>query len=210
MTQVQVKVCGITNLEDALAALDAGADVLGFNFYAKSRRFVEARVVREIVDQLPSGCLTIGVFVNVPEPDIVARIADEAGVAGVQLHGEESPDYCRALAGRFVIKALRVGPEYKPEQALVYPVDAVLLDAFDTTDPSVRGGTGHTCDWKLARLTRALVPKLFIAGGLTPDNVADAIAAVDPYGVDAASGLEVNPRRKDTARMRAFVAATRF
>ena len=210
MGHVQVKICGITNLGDALAAIDAGADALGFNFYAKSRRFVEPGAVREIVKHLPSGLLTIGVFVNEPEPDDVARIADAAGVAGIQLHGDESPDYCRALAGRFVIKALRMGPEYKPEQAVAYPVDAVLLDAFDAADPTLRGGTGHTCDWTLARMTRELVPKLFIAGGLTPDNVAAAIAAVGPYGVDAASGLELNPRRKDAARMRAFVAATKI
>ena len=210
MGHVQIKICGITNLEDALAAVKAGADALGFNFYAKSRRFVEPGTVREIVKHLPTDLLTIGVFVNEPGPADVARIADEAGVAGVQLHGDESPDYCRALAGRFVIKALRVGPEYRPEQAVGYPVDAVLLDAFDATNPAQRGGTGHTCDWTLARLTRELVPKLFIAGGLTPDNVAEAIVAVGPYGVDAASGLEINPRRKDAARMRAFIAATKI
>lgn len=210
MGHVQIKVCGITNPEDALAAIDAGADALGFNFYAKSRRFVEPRAVREIVKQLPSSVLTIGVFVNELEPTDVGRIADEAGVAGIQLHGDESPDYCRALAGRFLIKALRVGPGYRPDWAVSYPVDAVLLDAFDATDPSLRGGTGHKCDWTLARLTRELVPKLFIAGGLTPENVGEAIAAVRPYGVDAASGLEVNPRRKDPARMRAFVAAARL
>lgn len=210
MGRVQVKICGITNLEDALAAIDAGANALGFNFYSKSRRFVEPNEVCEILKHLPSGVLTIGVFVNEPEPADVIRMADAAGVGGIQLHGDESPDYCRALADRFVIKALRLGPEYRPEQAVGYPVDAVLLDAFDATDPSLRGGTGHTCDWRLARLTRELVPKLFIAGGLTPENVAEAIAVVGPYGVDAASGLEVNPHRKDAARMRAFVAAAKM
>ncbi len=210
MDHIRVKVCGITSLEDALAAVDAGADAIGFNFYSGSSRFVEPRTVREIVSRLPSGLLTVGVFVNEPGPDDVARIADEAGVSGVQLHGDESPAYCHALAGRFVIKALRIGPGYRPEQALGYPVDAVLLDAFDPLNPNVRGGTGQTCDWSQARLTRELVSKLFIAGGLNPDNVADAVAWVGPYGVDAASGLEFAPGRKDAARMRAFVSAAKL
>lgn len=201
---VQVKICGITNLADALLAVDAGANALGFNFYRMSPRFVEPEVVRKIVRQLPLDVLTVGVFVNEAEPESVVRTANEAEVAAVQLHGEESPDYCRALQGRFVIKALRVGDGYNPEQAVRYPVDAILLDAFD---PVTRGGTGRTCDWTLARRTRELVPKLFVAGGLSANNVADAIAFVDPYGVDASSGLEISPGRKDVARVRAFVAA---
>ncbi len=207
---VQVKICGITNLEDALAAVAAGAHALGFNFYRPSPRFIEPAAAREIVKQLPPDLLTVGVFVNEAGPDIVARIADEAGVGAVQLHGDESPDYCRALAGRSVIKALRVGAGYGPEQAMRYPVEAILLDAFDASNSGARGGTGQTCDWTLARRTRELVPKLFLAGGLAPENVAEAIAAVGPYGVDAASGLEISPGRKDAARMRAFVAATRL
>jgi phosphoribosylanthranilate isomerase len=201
---VQIKICGITNLADALQAVDAGANALGFNFYRLSPRFVEPEVVRSIVQQLPLDVLTVGVFVNEAEPETVARTASKAGVAAVQLHGEESPDYCRALQGRFVIKALQVGSGYKPEQAVRYPVDAILLAAFD---PVARGGTGRTCDWTLARRTRELVPKLFLAGGLSGKNVAEAIAIVDPYGVDASSGLEIAPGLKDIARVRAFVAA---
>ncbi len=207
---VQIKICGITNLEDALEAVAAGAHALGFNFYRRSPRFIEPAAVRKIVELLPMDLLTVGVFVNEAEPDTVVRIADEAGVGAVQLHGDESPDYCGALSGRLVIKALRVGAGYVPEQAMRYPVDAILLDAFDASDSGKRGGTGQTCDWTLARLTRELVPKLFLAGGLAPENVAEAIAAVGPYGVDAASGLEISPGRKDGARMRAFVAAARL
>ena len=206
---VQVKICGITNLEDALAAVAAGAHALGFNFYRKSPRFIEPDAACEIVRELPPDLLTVGVFVNEAGPDTVARIADQAGVHAVQLHGDESPDYCEALAGRLVIKALRVGAAFEPEQALRFPVHAILLDAFDASDSAMRGGTGQTCDWTVARHTRELVPRLFLAGGLAPENVAGAIAAVGPYGVDAASGLEISPRRKDAARMRAFVAATR-
>ena len=204
---VQVKICGITNLEDALEAVAAGAHAIGFNFYRRSPRFIEPAAVRGIVKQLPASLLTVGVFVNEPHPDSVVRIADEAGVGAVQLHGDESPDYCRALTGRFVIKALRVGAGYIPEQAMRYPVDAILLDAFDASNSALRGGTGQTFDWALARRTRELVPKLFLAGGLAPENVSEAVAAVGPYGVDAASGLEFSPGRKDAARMRAFVMA---
>ena len=206
---VQVKICGITNLEDALAAVAAGAHALGFNFYRKSPRFIEPAAVREIVRQLPANLLMVGVFVNEAEPDTVARLADEAEVGAVQLHGDESPEYCGALPGRFVIKALRVGEGYWPEQAMRYPVDAILLDAFDASNSGARGGTGQICDWTLARRTCELVPKLFLAGGLAPENVAEAIAVVRPYGVDAASGLEILPGRKDAARMRAFVLAAR-
>ncbi len=204
---IKVKICGVTNLQDALAAADAGADALGFNFYRQSRRFIEPTAAREIVRQLPRNLLTVGVFVNEAHPDLVARMADEAGVSGVQLHGDESPEYCVGLAGRFLIKALRVGPGFRPQDALDYQVDAILLDAFDAR---ARGGTGHLCDWTLARATRELVPKLFLAGGLAPENVAEAIAVVGPYGVDAASSLEESPGVKDAARMRAFVAAARL
>jgi len=203
---VQVKICGITNLEDAVDAMAAGADAIGFNFYRQSPRYIEPARVREIVMQLPPDLLTVGVFVNEAGPDTVARMADDAELGAVQLHGDESPDYCAALAGRHVIKALRVGARYSPEQAIRYPVNVILLDAFD---PATRGGTGQLCDWTLARATRELVPRLFLAGGLAPENVAGAIAAVGPYGVDAASGLETSPGRKDRARMIAFVAAAR-
>lgn len=206
---VKVKICGITNLEDALAAVSAGADALGFNFYRRSPRFIEPLAARGIVRQLPSDLLTVGVFVNEPAPDDVRRLADQAEVSAVQLHGDESPDYCENLEGRLVIKALRVDASYVPENATRYPVDAILLDAFDKNNPGERGGTGHTCDWTLARLTRDLVPKLFLAGGLAPENVGNAIAVVDPYGVDAASKLEIVPGRKDRERVRAFIAATR-
>jgi phosphoribosylanthranilate isomerase len=201
---VQVKICGITNLEDALYAVRAGADALGFNFYPGSLRFIEPLAARSIIEQLPASVLTVGVFVNAGEPEAVARIADRARVAAVQLHGEESVAYCRALKDRFVIKALRVAPDFQPESAACYETDAVLLDAFAGVE---RGGTGRMIDWHLARRTRELVPKLFLAGGLAPENVAEAIRAVEPYGVDACSRLESSPGHKDASRVRAFIAA---
>jgi phosphoribosylanthranilate isomerase len=203
---VQVKICGITNLEDALAALGAGADALGFNFYQGSPRFIEPEAARRIIERLPRRVLTVGVFVNEGGPEMVARIADRARVEAVQLHGDETSDYCRALRERFVIKALRVTEDFVPESAARYEADAVLLDAYAVES---RGGTGRVIDWQKARRTRELVPKLFLAGGLAPENVAEAIRAVEPYAVDACSRLESAPGRKDTSRVNAFIAAVK-
>src|SRR6266849_4872050 len=203
---VRIKICGITNLEDALACADAGANLLGFNFYSGSPRYIEPEAARKIIGQLPGAILTVGVFVDAGEPEEVARLADAAGVAAVQLHGNESPSYCRELDGRFVIKALRANEGFKPESAAEYKTDAVLLDAFDQ---SLRGGTGKTFDWSIARSTKTKVPKLILAGGLGPENVAEAVASVQPYAVDACSSLESSPGRKDIARVRAFIAAIR-
>jgi phosphoribosylanthranilate isomerase len=205
---VKVKVCGITNLEDALAALAAGADALGFNFYGRSPRYIEPEDARRIISELPpaAAVLCVGVFVNEDSAATVARMASESGVGAVQLHGDESPEYCAALSGHRVIKALRVGEDFAPERATEYCAESILLDAFSAR---ARGGTGETFDWELARRTREVVAQLYLAGGLTVENVADAIAAVRPYAVDVCSGVELAPGRKDAARMRAFVAAVR-
>ncbi|HEV2913290.1 MAG TPA: phosphoribosylanthranilate isomerase [Pyrinomonadaceae bacterium] len=199
---VKIKVCGITNLEDALVAVDAGADALGFNFYRLSARFITPADARRIIERLPETVLSVGIFVNEERPETLARMADEAAVGAVQLHGDESPEYCRALGDRFVIKALRVGEGFRPESASAYQTEAILLDALDR---DARGGTGRTIDWRVARKVRALIPKLFLAGGLSPDNIEEALAAVEPYGVDACSGLECAPGRKDAARVRDFI-----
>ncbi|HWT00023.1 MAG TPA: phosphoribosylanthranilate isomerase [Pyrinomonadaceae bacterium] len=201
-----VKICGITNLEDAVAAVEAGADALGFNFYRRSPRYVPPEEARRIVAELPQSVMKVGVFVNEGEPAEVARVADEVGLTAVQLHGDESPEYCRALDGRFVIKAVRAGADFEPERVRSYEADAILLDAFSEKE---RGGTGRVIDWGAARRVRELVPRLFLAGGLSPSNVAAAVEAVGPYAVDACSGLESAPGRKDRERVRAFVAAAR-
>ena len=199
-----VKVCGVTNVEDALAALDAGADMLGFNFYARSPRYITPAAARKIVERLPEAVSCVGVFVNESAPVFVERIAREAGLGAVQLHGDETPEYCQSLRDLTTIKALRVGAEYKVETAAAYDTDAVLLDAYVAGE---RGGTGHTFDWALATLTRERVPRLFLAGGLNPDNVAAALAAVRPYAVDVCSGVETSPGRKSPELMRRFVKA---
>ncbi|MBA3354569.1 MAG: phosphoribosylanthranilate isomerase [Pyrinomonadaceae bacterium] len=201
-----VKICGITNLEDALLSVAAGADALGFNFYRPSPRYIEPLAAREIMDRLPGNVLTVGVFVNEATPETVERISSDAGVAAVQLHGDESPEYCRALRGRYVIKVLTAGNDFEPQRALDYEVQAIMLDTFD---PQMRGGTGRVMDWSVARRTRALVPKFFLAGGLAPENVQEAITAVNPYGVDACSALEISPGKKLPDRVAAFVKAAR-
>lgn len=203
---IQIKVCGITNLADALAAIEAGADALGFNFYRRSPRYVEPERARQIIARLPQFVLSVGVFVNEETPGAVERAAGEAGVAAVQLHGDESPEFCASLAGLRVIKALRVGEEFAPAEAARYHAEAILLDSFSA---KARGGTGVTFDWSLACRTRELVPRLYLAGGLTLENVAAAVAAVRPFAVDVCSGVESHPGRKDFARLKSFVVAAR-
>jgi phosphoribosylanthranilate isomerase len=203
---VKVKVCGITNSADARAAVEAGADALGFNFYARSPRYINPREARRIVSELPPSVLCVGVFVNEDGAATVARMAEAAGMSAVQLHGDESPEYCAALGEHEVIKALRAGKDFAPEDAARYPARSILLDAYNA---HARGGTGETFDWTLARRTRDVVGRLYLAGGLTPENVAGAIAVVAPYAVDVCSGVELAPGRKDAARVRAFIAAVR-
>lgn len=201
-----VKVCGITNLEDALAAIEAGADMLGFNFYARSPRYVDTAVAWRVIEHIPESVECVGVFVNEASPEDVLEIARESGVSAVQLHGDETPEFCRALKGFTTIKALRVGKGYGVETAAAFDTDAVLLDAYA---PDAFGGTGHTFDWTLARATREAVPRLFLAGGLKPSNVADAIKSVGPHAVDVCSGVETSPGHKSFQLMCDFIAAVR-
>lgn len=203
---VCVKICGITNVEDAFFAVESGADALGFNFYPPSPRFIEPIEARGIIGVMPRHVLTVGVFVNAGGPDAVERIADEAGVDAVQLHGDESPSYCHALSGRRVIKAMRVGDGFSPETISEFEVEAILLDAFSR---EARGGTGRIFDWDVALRARNYTERLFLAGGLSPANVASAVERVRPYGVDACSSLEYAPGRKDRELVAAFIAGVR-
>jgi len=197
-----VKICGITNLADALAAVDAGADALGFNFYRPSPRYISPQDARKITDQLPESVLKVGVFVNEGIHSLV-HITAEAGLSAVQLHGDESPEYCRELAGTYVIKAFGAGDNLSLD---AYNVDAIMLD---TKDDLLHGGTGRTFDWSIAQRTNKSVPKLFLAGGLSPENVAEAIATVRPYAVDACSSLEERLGKKNHATLHAFVKSVR-
>jgi len=215
MEMTLVKICGITNLDDARAAIAAGADMLGFNFYRPSKRFIAPSEVREIIASLASETVdqaiaTIGVFVNEASPAAVMRMVTESGVSGVQLHGDESIEFCHDLKlllnDLFLIKVLRVTDSFTPRDVQRYDADAIMLDAFHG---ELRGGTGKLIDWDVARAARALVPRLFLAGGLSPENVAHAIAHVNPYAVDACSSLESMSGQKDAKRMNAFVQAVR-
>ena len=202
-----VKICGITNLDDALVAIDAGADALGFNFYKPSPRYITPHAAREIIEQLPNSVLKVGVFVNEESPELVQNIAGESGITALQLHGDESPNYCRELAAnQYVIKALPVSNDFDKNLVQRYEVDAIMLDTKHNT---LRGGTGRAFDWSIAKQVSKMIPKLFLAGGLSPDNVANAIESVRPYAIDACSSLEDRPGKKNEVRMRAFVAAAR-
>src|ERR1041385_6626742 len=202
-----VKICGITNLDDALAAVAAGADALGFNFYKPSPRYITPHHTREIIEQLPESLLMVGVFVNEDSPDDVRNIAHQAGVRGLQLHGDESPEYCRELAGNYyVIKTFAVSDSFDVQHARAYEVEAIMLD---TKHNSLRGGTGRVFDWSVAKRAAATIPKLFLAGGLSPENIENAIKTVRPFAVDACSALEDRPGKKNAARMRVFINTVR-
>jgi phosphoribosylanthranilate isomerase len=201
-----VKICGITNLDDALAAVEAGADALGFNFYQPSPRYITPEHAGEIVEQLPDLLLTVGVFVN-EDPDAVLSIAAEAGLQALQLHGDESPEYCRELAAtHYVIKAFAVSDSFDVQTAQAYEVEAIMLD---TKHNNLRGGTGRVFDWSVAQQAASTMPKLFLAGGLSPENVENAVKIVHPFAVDACSALEDAPGKKNHERMRVFVNRVR-
>ena len=200
-----VKICGITNLEDAMAAIDAGADALGFNFYKPSPRYISPEAAGSIVNQLPPRVLSVAVFVNETHSNI-RDITTTSRIETLQLHGDESPEFCNELNEYDIIKAFRVGNEFRPEQTLEFDVKSVMLD---TSHPRLRGGTGDVFDWAIAAPVSGMVRELFLAGGLSPENVANAIDQVRPFAVDACSSLERVPGRKDQLRVAEFVAAVR-
>ncbi len=197
-SRVRVKICGITNEEDARAAVDAGAAALGFNFYPRSVRCVTPRVAAAIVQQLPPTVCPVGVFVDMPRETVTA-VAREVGLRALQFHGAEPPEYCRAW-GSTVIKAIRVRDRYAAAEAGRYDVDFILADAYVKGRP---GGTGlRIVPEFLTGFDRA---RLILAGGLTADNVAEAVRRIHPFAVDVASGVESAPGKKDWQLMRSFV-----
>lgn len=198
-----VKICGITNLEDALACVEFGADALGFNFYAKSPRRVSLERATKILEDVPSSILKVGVFVNEPEQN-VKDIAVELGLDYLQFHGDETPSYCEQFATPYW-KAFRLKDEKTLELMRKYACDYYLVDSFTA---QVYGGSGVTANWDLAREAKK-VGKIILAGGLTPENVAEAIRTVLPDGVDVASGVEEKPGRKDAAKLERFITNVR-
>jgi len=202
---VKVKICGITNREDADAAVDAGADALGFVFYPRSPRALSPEAAAEIVSSVGPFTVTVGVFAN-ERQETVNEIARKVGLDRVQLHGDESPEYCRAVNVP-VIKAFRVKGRDVLGAIPAYGLRAFLLDAFSQDE---LGGTGMRFDWDIARDTAGL-GRLILSGGLTVENVAEAVRRVRPYGVDVSSGVspEGDKRKKDAAKMKLFMDAAR-
>lgn len=201
---VRVKICGITSVDDALAAVEAGADALGFMFYAPSPRAVRSGVVTEIISELPPFVGKVGVFVNPSEEEVLHAIAT-CGLDAVQFHGHEAPEFC-ARFGVKVIKAFRVQDAESLKALPGYPVDAWLLDSYV---PGQFGGTGSQFNWDLALEARKLGCPVILAGGLTPDNAAEAARRVQPFALDVSSGVESAPGRKDHAKVRAFIRAVK-
>jgi phosphoribosylanthranilate isomerase len=203
--ETKVKICGITNIADAQVTAEAGADAIGFIFYEKSPRYVPLEQAAEISRQLPPFIMRVGVFVNAPV-DFVLRATRECGLAMLQFHGDETPEFCEQF-GLMSMKAFRMhGPETLQEIPK-YKTNAYLLDAYSST---TLGGTGEKFNWDLAVTAQKFGRPIFLAGGLTAQNVADAVRKVQPFGVDVSSGVESAPGKKDHEKVKAFVAAARI
>lgn len=206
--QTKVKICGITNLEDALTAVENGADDLGFNFHENSPRYVSPELAKTIIETLPSTVVNVGVFVN-ETSERICEIARLVGLDAIQLHGDEDDEFIDKLhkmSELAVIKAIRIRADFKPEDAVDCSAEAVLLDKYS---PKERGGTGETFDWSIAKEVQGRIKRLYLAGGLNPENVGEAIREVQPYAVDVASGVESSPGKKDPEKVAAFIKAAK-
>ena len=201
---VKVKICGITNVADALAAAGAGADMIGLMFYEGSPRHVTIATAAEISRALPPFVLRVGVFVN-PEEALVTRAIADCNLSLLQFHGDETSEFCTQF-GLMSVKALRVRDAESLLSLENFQTDAFLLDAHSK---SGLGGTGEKFNWDLAVAAQKFGKPIFLAGGLTPENVADAVRQVRPFAVDVSSGVESAPGKKDTAKVRAFIAAAK-
>ena len=201
---VKVKICGVTNVADALAAAEAGADMIGLMFYEGSPRHITIATAAEISRALPPFVLKVGVFVN-PEEALVTRAIAGCHLSLLQFHGDETSEFCTQF-GLMSMKAVRVRDEESLNQLANFQTDAFLLDAYSK---SGLGGTGEMFNWDLAVEAQRFGKPIFLAGGLTPENVADAVRQVQPFAVDVSSGVESAPGKKDVAKVRAFIAAVR-
>jgi len=206
MNRLQVKICGVTNVEDARACADLGADIIGLNFYPQSARYIRPQHARKIIEVIPRGVRAVGVFVD-PTASEVRSIAKSVGLEYVQLHGNVAPEMCRELASEFrVIRAFSTDGQFKPEDVRSFLECDVILDAHHA---ELRGGTGLTCDWSLARATVPFARFLILSGGLNAQNLGDAIATVGPHAVDVCTGVETTPGVKDRRAIEKFIAAAR-
>jgi phosphoribosylanthranilate isomerase len=202
----KIKICGIKNVTDALAAMDAGADLIGFNFYPKSPRHIDVGICRDIMSVMRRyGHITyVGVFVNSSVEEIRATI-ETCGLSLAQLHGDETPEMLSALDGK-AFKAFRGVTDVETDKRMIASGEPAFL--VDAAVKGVYGGSGVTADWSAAAELAKKYP-LLLAGGLTPENVADAVRQVNPWGVDTASGVESAPGEKDASKMKAFVQVVR-
>jgi phosphoribosylanthranilate isomerase len=201
MSRVRVKICGVRSIEEAEAAIEAGADALGFNFWPRSPRYISHEAARGVIRRVSPLIPAVGVFVN-EDPRRIAEIVSDAGLSAVQLHGDETPGFCAGLGSIKMIKAIRVSNDFDCASIADYPVGMVLLDA------SVKGsygGTGKVFDWRVAVEAKRYA-RIMLAGGLTAENVAEAVVRVGPAAVDVCSGVEAEPGRKDLDKVRRFVA----
>ncbi len=201
MPAPKIKICGITNIDDAAKAIQLGADLLGFNFYPQSPRFIEPLKAEKIIGKLPAFIDTVGVFVNA-DADVIRKTAGDLMLDWVQPHGDETPEFCRSLSSMpsQIIKAIRVRDGKDIEYAKKFSTDALLLDAYN---PSLYGGTGQRFDWSsLPQITGHLLGRTFLAGGINPENVIEAID-LGFYGIDVCSGIEEDnsPRKKNHKKM---------
>src|SRR5690242_5882103 len=211
-----VKICGMTNLEDALTAVDAGADAVGFVFYEKSPRCVSVETAREIVENLPEAVEKVGVFVNEQE-ELICSVADDARLTIVQMHGDKEDPHVADLVVRHrpqtkVLAAISMNHPSPQDRAMMWHPDSVQAFLLDSGTSSKHGGTGVSFDWKAAVQVLEQIKRLgkvIAAGGLTPWNVEDALTVLHPWGVDVVSGVEASPGKKDPDKMRAFVKAVR-
>ncbi len=202
--QTKVKICGITSIADGMTAAEAGADMIGLMFYDGSPRHITQAQAVEISRALPPFVLRVGVFVN-PEPDLVLRAIGDCGLNLLQFHGDEDSAFCTQF-GVMSVKALRVQSAESLQTLANFQTDAFLLDAYSK---SGLGGTGEQFNWDLAVAAQKFGKPIFLAGGLTPENVADAVRQVRPFAVDVSSGVESAPGKKDEVKVRAFIAAVR-
>lgn len=201
---LKIKICGITNLDDARAAADAGADALGFMFYEPSPRCVAIETAAEISRQLSPFILRVGVFVN-PSPDLVIAAIKHCNLNLLQFHGDEPSDFCQGF-GVMNMKAFRIKDADSLKQLEGFHANAFLLDSYVA---GKQGGTGEKFNWDLAIKAKKFGKPIFLAGGLTPENVAEAVRKVEPFGIDVSSGVEQSPGKKDHQKIRAFIQAAR-
>ena len=202
--ETRVKICGVTNVADALAAAEAGADMIGLMFYERSPRCITLQTAVEISRALPPFVLRVGVFVN-PAEELVLRALGDCNLSLLQFHGDEPSEFCMQF-GLISMKALRVRDAESLKALENFHTDAFLLDAYSKRG---LGGTGEKFNWDLAVKAQKFGKPIFLAGGLTPENVADAVAKVRPFAVDVSGGVESAPGKKDHAKVKAFIQAVR-